>query len=140
MKNETKEKHGYYTEIITLGNKMYALKNNDLKKKKLRTVIKMKGINSGQTYDNKHIDKKNKTISYTSINKYDGKKHLKYIDYKYIAKDYTLICDNMNFITGSRELFINGESLRKHNNVKHIKQLYDKGNLDKKNNITPLCI
>jgi hypothetical protein len=46
----------------------------------------------------------------------------------------------MNFITGSRELLINNMELRKLNNTKQIKQLYDKGNLDDENNITPLII
>ena len=44
LTNETEEQGGYYTELVTLGNKMYALKNDDLKEN--QRVVKLKGINS----------------------------------------------------------------------------------------------
>lgn len=138
LTNETEQEGGYYKELITLGNKMYALKNNELKENNI--IIKMKGINSKQKYDIKEIDKKNKIVHYKSINKLDGKNKIEFNDYKLLANGYNLICDNMNFISGVKEMIIKDNGLIKLSNTKNIKSFYDKANVDDNNIITPLIL
>lgn len=138
LTNETEEDGGYYTELITLGNKMYALKNNNLKDNKI--IIKMKGVNSKQKYKQKIIDKANKKVYYKTINKLEGDKKIEFEDYKLLAEGYELIVDNMNFITGSKEMVIKDKGLVKQRNTKTITSLYDKANVNNNNIITPLVI
>jgi hypothetical protein len=138
LTNETEQEGGYYKELITLGNKMYALKNNELKENNI--IIKMKGINSKQKYDIKEIDKKNKIVHYKSINKLDGKNKIEFNDYKLLANGYNLICDNMNFISGVKEMIIKDNGLIKLSNTKSIKSFYDKANVNNNNIITPLIL
>ena len=140
LTNETDQKGGYYKEIITLGNKMYALRNEELIKEKKRIIIKMKGINSKMKYNKKEIDHDNKTIKLIGQNKFDGKEKITFDDYKLIAKGYKLTCDNMNFISGIRDMIYKGNKLIKLNNTKTIKSLYDKADVDDYNNIKPLII
>jgi hypothetical protein len=138
------KKTPHYKELITLGNKMYAL-NTDFeyefegKKTILKTkIIKMKGINSKQKYDIKEIDEKNKIVYYKSINKLNGKNKIEFDDYKLLANGYNLICDNMNFISGVKEMIIKDNGLIKLSNTKEIRSFYDKANVDDNNIITPL--
>lgn len=140
LTNETDEKGGYYNELITLGNKMYALKNMDLKKEKNRIIIKMKGVNSKMKYDEKIINDEKKTIVLKGRNKFEGKECITFDDYKLIADGYKLTCDNMNFISGINDMVCKGKKLIKMSNTKSVKSLYDKGALDDENNITPLVV
>jgi len=80
LTNETDEYKGFYKEIIILGNKFYALKNKKLKKKKLRIILKAKGINIKAKYNKKRIDEKLKknnekkrTIIKKELNNYEDK-------------------------------------------------------------------
>lgn len=129
-----------FDELITLGNKMYALKkkfkynNIDME----INIIKMKGVNAKQKYKNKII--KEDKIIFTNIDKIEGKKKINFDDYKLISKGYNLICDNMNFISGVEEIVCKDKNLIKLNNQKKIKKLYTKGILDKKNRISPVVI
>lgn len=146
--NNKKKKTPHYTELITTGNKMYAL-NTRFKydfegdEKILKTgIMKMKGVNSKQKYNKKYIDHKKKIIHYSDINNHSGKEKICFDDYKLMAypNNYKILCDNMNFITGAKEMLIKDNGLIKINNTKQVKALYDKGVLDKDNNITPLII
>lgn len=147
-KTKEEKESPHYKEIITLGNKMYAL-NTDFKydfegeEVILKTkTIKMKGLNSKQKYDEKIIDHNNKTIEFKTINRFDGKEKIDFDIYKYLANDYIVICDNMNFISGTKEMLIKDKGLTKINNTKQIKQLYDKATVDWEGDksITPLVI
>jgi hypothetical protein len=141
-----KKKTPHFKELITSGNKMYALRaefNYNFEGEKITLkpkIMKMKGINSKQKYDKKEIDKENKIIYYKDINSHSGTKKIGFDDYKLMAQDYKIICDNMNFITGTREMLIKDKGLIKINNTKKIKSLYDKGILDENKYITPLII
>lgn len=138
LKNETGLPTGYYTELITLGNKFYALRNTELKKKSV--ILKMKGVNSKASYINKHIDHKNKLIVFSKLDRFNGKEKITFDDYILMDKGYTLQCDNMNFISGINEVIVKGNKLTKMSNNKCVKKLYDKGVIDGKNNITPLTL
>ena len=124
---------------------MYAL-NTDFeyefegKKTILKTkIIKMKGINSKQRYTEKYINHENKKVYYKSINKLEGDKKIDFDDYKLLSNGYELIVDNMNFITGSKQMIIKDNGLIKQRNNKTIKSLYDKANVNN-NIISPLCL
>ena len=143
--DDEKKKTPHYKELITLGNKMYAL-NTDFeyefegKKTILKTkIIKMKGINSKQRYTEKYINHENKKVYYKSINKLEGDKKIDFDDYKLLSNGYELIVDNMNFITGSKQMIIKDNGLIKQRNNKTIKSLYDKANVNN-NIISPLCL
>ena len=143
--DDEKKKTPHYKELITLGNKMYAL-NTDFeyefegKKKILNTkIIKMKGVNSKQKYDYKTIDHENKKVYFKSINKLTGSKKIDFDDYKLLANGYELVVDNMNFITGVKEMIIKDKYLVKQRNTKTIKLLYDKANVNN-NLISPKVI
>jgi hypothetical protein len=138
--NETDEEGGYYKEIITLGNKMYCLRNEQLKKPKNRKIIKMQGLNSKQKFMKKSIDHEKKIIEYKEANRIEGKEKIDFEDYKLLDKGYTLVCDNMNFITGMREMVMKDKGMIKLNNTKRIKKLYDKADVDEEGNITPMVI
>lgn len=133
----------YFKERVTLGNKMYALKTDFIYEdvKYEVKIIKMKGVNSKQKYDTKEINDEDKTITYKSINRFEGNKKIDFEDYKYMCNGYKITCDNMNFVTGAKEMLIKDKGLIKINNTKTVKQLYDKANWDKETNIlTPKTI
>ena len=137
LTNETDQKGGYYTELVTLGNKMYALKNDDLEKEGMRRVIKLKGINSKMKFDKKVIDDDKKTITFTGMNKFTGKHMLCFDDYKLISEGYILEVDNMNFLAGINEMMVKKKGLIKINNTKKIRKLYDKAIVNEDGSITP---
>ena len=99
----------------------------------------MKGINSKQRYTEKYINHENKKVYYKSINKLEGDKKIDFDDYKLLSNGYELIVDNMNFITGSKQMIIKDNGLIKQRNNKTIKSLYDKANVNN-NIISPLCL
>lgn len=142
LTNETDEEGGYYNEIITLGNKMYALRNMNLKKEKNRVILKMKGVNVKMRYDKKEIDHDKKIIRFSQQNKFEGKEKITFEDYELLAKGYNMTCDNMNFVSGIGEMVYKGNKLIKLQNTKTISSLYDKADVDKKDNnkITPMII
>ncbi len=132
LTNETDQEGGYYTEMVTLGNKMYALKNDELKKEKCRRVVKLKGINSKMKFDYKRIDFRNKTITFSNRNKFTGKYKLEFDDYVLMDNGFKLIMDNMNFVSGINEMVIKDKGLTKLENQKVIRQLYDKAEVYQK--------
>ena len=138
LKNETGLPRGFYTELITLGNKFYALKNNALKKKSI--ILKAKGVNSKSKYEHKHIDHANKMIYYTDLDRFEGKNQMTFMDFYLMEKNYNLQCDCMNFISGINEMIIKDKGLVKIENTKTVHSLYDKGQVDEFKNITPLII
>jgi len=139
LTNETEQEGGYYTELVTLGNKMYALKNDDLKEN--QRVVKLKGINSKMKFDEKYIDEQHKTITFKKMNKFTGKYKLDFDDYLLLNQGYKLVVDNMNFVSGINEMVIKDKGLMKLMNQKVVRQLYDKGNVDKESKlITPLIL
>ena len=117
---------------------MYALKNDKLKYKPV--ILKMKGINIKMKYNKKTIDKENKKIIYSDMNKFTGKYKVDFEDYKLISEGYNLVCDNMNFLSGVKDMVIKDKGLLKIKNKKQISELYDKGDKDDDKNITPLII
>lgn len=119
LTNETKEEGGNYTELVTLGNKMYALKNSLLKKKPI--VLKMKGMNIKMRFDKKIINHKNKTIKYTNPNKLTGKYKIDFEDFKLMAEGYDLIGDTMQFRSGVNDMIFKDKGLIKVENNKRIK-------------------
>ena len=137
LKNETGQEKGYYEELLTLGNKMYGLKNDKLKKESKRIVMKMKGINKEITYDERIIDHEKKTITYKGVNRFDGKCQLDIDDFRYIVDDYVLVCD---YVTFNKINVLDGSGMVMIKNEKNIKSFYDKGNVDDDGNITPLII
>lgn len=138
LKNETGILTGYYTDFISLGNKFYALHNPNLKKK--GTILKAKGLNVKSAYMNKEIDKVNKIIKYTKMDKFNGKYKVDFNDYKLMSAGYKLQCDCMNFISGVNEVIIKNKKLTKITNNKVVKSLYDKGEIKEKNMVNPLTI
>lgn len=135
LTNETKQHKGYYTELITLGNKMYALRNEKLEKENKRIVLKLKGININNKYDKKIMDGVN--IRYEGLNKFDGKEKATFDDYIKMSEGYNIFFDNMSFISGVNDMLMNDKKLIKLRNKKKIHKLYDKGVLDKEGNIKP---
>lgn len=140
LTNETEEKGGYYTEICTLGCKMYALKNEKLINPNLQTILKMKGINIKAKYKNKSYDHENKKIYLKNLSKFEGKEKVNFNDYILLSKGYELVCDNMNFISGVEDMIVKDKGLIKLKNEKKLNSLYDKANVDKDFKITPLTI
>jgi len=138
LTNETEIDGGYYKELVTLGNKMYALKNNSLEKNSI--VLKMKGINSKMKYDKKIICRKTKNIKLIGANRLFGKECITFDDYKRISKGYNITCDNMSFRSGINDMIIKEKGLEKILNDKTISRLYDKASVDKEGYITPLII
>ncbi|MHC4708400.1 MAG: DNA polymerase, partial [Planctomycetota bacterium] len=138
LTNETEEEGGYYTDIITLGNKAYALRNPKLKKNS--SIIKLKGIKSKQTYNKKEIDHEKKEIVFRGINKLEGKEKLDFNDYILLSNGYTLTTDNMTFITGSNSILLKDNGIIKQRNKKSITSKYDKAVVDNEGFITPLCL
>lgn len=142
LTNETDEYKGFYKEIIILGNKFYALKNKKLKKKKLRIILKAKGINIKAKYNKKRIDEKLKkndekkgTIIYEELNNFDGKLKVDFNDYKKMAEGYKLRCDNMTFISGTNNIIYKNQKLKKIENNKTFKMYYDKNEVEEKTNL-----
>lgn len=119
LTNETKEEGGYYRELVTLGNKMYALKNSLLKKKPI--VLKMKGLNIKMRFDKKTINHEKKTIKYTKPNKFTGKYKIDFEDFKLMAEGYDLIGDTMQFRSGVNDMIFKDKGLIKVENNKRIK-------------------
>jgi hypothetical protein len=138
LKNETGAAEGFYTEIITLGNKFYALKNNDLEENKI--ILKMKGVNSKAKYKKKSINFVNKTIYYKDLDKSEGKEKVTFMDYFLMSLGFNLNVSNMSFISGVNNVIIKRDDLIKLNNDKTVKKLYDKGKVDEYDNITPLVL
>lgn len=119
LTNETDEEGGYYKELVTLGNKMYALKNDSLKKNKV--VLKMKGLNIKMRFDKKKIDHKNKTITYSEPNRFEGKYKIDFKDFKLMARGYDLISDTMQFRSGVNDMIFKDNGLMKVESHKRIK-------------------
>lgn len=140
LTNETNQEGGYYKEIVTLGNKMYSLKNDDLKDEKVRRVIKLKGLNSNMNYDRKFYNHKKKTIRLVGINKFKGKKRITFDDYVLMDQGYKLTCDSMNFISGVNDMLYKGNGLIKMENKKSVGQLYDKADVSADKIITPIVV
>lgn len=138
LKNETGLAEGYYTELITLGNKFYALRNPELNKKSV--ILKMKGVNGKAKYINKSIDHDKKIIYLKDLDKYEGKECITFDDYKLMADNYNLNVSNMSFISGVNNVIVKQDDLIKLNNDKTVKRLYDKGIVDEYDNITPLIL
>ncbi|MHA2039112.1 MAG: DNA polymerase [Promethearchaeota archaeon] len=144
LTNETEEDGGYYTDIITLGNKAYALRNPKLKKNPL--IIKLKGINSKMTYDKKEIDHEKKEIVFRGINKLEGKEKLTFDDYILLSHGYKAINDNMTFLTGSNSILFKDNGIIKQRNEKKTDffnnsiNKYDKAIVDNEGFITPLIL
>jgi len=138
LTNETEEKGGYYTELVTLGNKMYALRNEKLNKNKI--VLKMKGINIKAKYYEKNYDFEAKRIILSKANKWSGRKEVTFDDFILMSLGFNLRVDNMNFISGVKEVFIKKNGLVKLRNEKNIRSLYDKAIVGRMNSISPLIL
>ena len=119
LTNETGEEGGYYKELVTLGNKMYALKNESLKNNKV--VLKMKGLNIKMRFDKKIIDHKNKTIKYTEPNRFEGKYKIDFKDFKLMSRGYDLIGDTLQFRSGVNDMIFKDKGLIKVESCKRIK-------------------
>lgn len=138
LKNETGAAEGFYKEIITLGNKFYGLKNEELEDNKI--ILKMKGVNGYAKYEEKEIDKKSKTIYYKKLDKFKGKHKITFEDYKLMSEGYNLNVSNMAFLSGVNSVIIGRNDLLKLSNKKNVKQMYDKGEVDKDFKIKPLTL
>jgi hypothetical protein len=123
LTNETGEPNGYYTELITLAPKMYALRNEKLKKKPI--ILKVKGVTSKRRYNSRVIDDDKKEIRYEGIAK-EGRYKICFEDYILMAKGYDLVCDNFSFLSGSGNLLIKGNGLEKQRNKKALRGIIDK--------------
>lgn len=139
LKNETGTATGYYKELITLGNKFYALRNRDLGKDE-QIILKMKGVNGKANYKNKNIDFVNKNINLDVLDKYEGKEKTTFEDFFLLSLGFNLNVSNMSFISGVNNMIIKNDDLIKLNNDKTVKKLYDKGIVDSYDNITPLIL
>jgi hypothetical protein len=123
LTNETGEPNGYYTELITLAPKMYALRNPKLKKKPI--ILKVKGVTSKRRYNSRVVDDDSKEIRYEGIAK-EGRYKICFEDYVMMAKGYDIVCDNFSFLSGSGNLLIKGNGLEKQRNKKALRGIIDK--------------
>jgi hypothetical protein len=141
LKDYTRENAMCFNKLITCANKFYFLNaeykiNGKIYKKQ---IMKMKGVNSKQTFKNRTVNHDTKEISYTDMHK-DGKYKCCEEDYNLITQGYTLSADTMGFKTNFQSAFMKEKGLLKTHNKKEVKQLYTKADLDSDNNIKPFSL
>jgi len=141
LKDYTGDNAMCFNKLITCANKFYFLNaeykiNGKVYKKQ---IMKMKGVNSKQTFKNRFVNHETKEILYTDMHK-DGKYKCCEEDYNLITLGYTLSADTMGFKTNFQNVFMKEKGLLKTYNKKEVKKLYTKGNVDSDNNIKPFVL
>ncbi len=141
LKNYTGENAMCFNKLITCANKFYFLNaeykiNGKIYKKQ---IMKMKGVDSKQTFKNRTVDHEKKEISYTDMDK-KGKYKCCEEDYNLITQGYILSADTMSFKTNFQNVFMKEKGLLKTYNKKEVKQIYDKADKDNDNNIKPFSL
>ena len=142
LTNESDQKQGYYKKLITLGNKIYYLKNLDLEKKK--ELLKFKGLNIKKYYEKRIIDYENKIIEFRNLkkkckNECDCCVKFSEKDFDLLNNGYYLSCECMTFESGSNIIYKDKNVNKVINNIS-FKKMYLKGNVDKNNKIIPFNI
>jgi hypothetical protein len=123
LTNETEEPCGYYTELITLAPKFYALRNPELKDNNI--VLKVKGVQSKKSFNTREVDDDKKEIRYSELSK-DGTEKMRFEDFKLLSEGYDLVCDNMSFLSGSGNLLFKEQGLLKQRNKKALRGVIGK--------------
>ena len=141
LKNYTGENAMCFNKLITCANKFYFLNaeykiNGKIYKKQ---IMKMKGVNSKQTFKNRTVNHETKEISYTDMHK-DGKYKCCEEDYNLITQGYTLSADTLGFKTNFQSVFMKNNGLLKTHNKKIVQQLYTKADMDDNKNIKPFSL
>ena len=141
LKDYTGENAMCFNKLITCANKFYFLNaeykiNGKIYKKQ---VLKMKGVNSKQTFHNRTVNHNTKEISYTDMHK-DGKYKCCEEDYNLITQGYSLSADTMTFKSNFQSTMMKEKGLLKTYNKKVVKQLYTKADLDDNKNIKPFSL
>ncbi len=142
LTNESDQKQGYYKKLITLGSKIYYLKNLDLEKKK--EFLKFKGLNIKKYYEKRIVDDKNKIIEFRNLKKKCKNKcnccvKFSEKDFDLLNNGYSLSCECMTFESGSNIIYKDKDVNKVINNIS-FKKMYLKGNIDENNKITPFNI
>ena len=141
LKNYTGENAMCFNKLITCANKFYYLKaeytiNGKNYKKE---ILKLKGVNAKQRFNNKIINHETKEILYSGLNK-DGKYQCSEEDYILISDGYSLSADCMTFKTNFQSTMMKEKGLLKTYNKKIVKQIYDKADVDENKKIKPFSL
>ena len=141
LKNYTGDDAPHFQKAVICANKFYYMKSiykiNDKTYKK--EIIKMKGMNSNLTYDNRTVNDETKEIIYSGLNK-EGKYKICELDYDLLIDGYSLTANAMGFKTAFKNTIMNKKGILKTYNDKRVEKIYTKGNVDSEGNITPFSL
>lgn len=129
--NCTKNNAIGFKEFIVTGNKQYYMGYDDvINGVNIKfDILKCKGINSKNKYNDRDVDEENKRVIYRGISK-DGKYKINKTDFIMMGEGYTISTDSMNFKGSFKNNLMKGGGLIKTTAPKDVRQIYDKGVLN----------